>query len=409
MERRAARDAMGVVAWPNLLAAYPGMWGDYLAPLKKGSRPRIPDDVRTVTVSGTRSRSTSPRAVNPTSFTFSELSQITPLPQSWDLYEPSTLACSRPGRAASRATTALHWRDLVGGLLLHPLDRRREPRAVDGLRRPVRHSHRRHLGERHRGGAVRRRSTCFAHSRSTRLTTRRRDRHRCDVGAERRPVAAASLQRDRRDRDGAEPGRRRVGTAPAASLLSFVPCSSWPGAWRCSPTRWWTRATLPIAPGAARHLTRAVPSHDPLSPRSGYRESVLAPWSTSYFTTSLAARGGRPRRQCSRSPTSAWRSSPWSTRPRSRGPGRLRGRDHRPGPDVAGHVVRDDGRQPRALQRRRAAALLTSHGWHLAPGKLITCATPAKCGPGITGGRRCDSLSSSRLVAPPPRSSTRSA
>src|ERR1019366_7486560 len=81
--------AQGVMEWMNLLAAFPGMWGDYLAPLRGSQAVGLPDIVRAITVGGNPVPFPLAGPVNPTWFTDNELSQITPLPRSWDVYEPA--------------------------------------------------------------------------------------------------------------------------------------------------------------------------------------------------------------------------------------------------------------------------------------------------------------------------------
>ena len=67
----------------------PACGGTTSRPLPSGQVLGIPDDLREVTVSGPTVTLSLAAPVNPTWFTDSELSQITPLPGSWDRYEPS--------------------------------------------------------------------------------------------------------------------------------------------------------------------------------------------------------------------------------------------------------------------------------------------------------------------------------
>ena len=53
----------------------------------------------------------------------------------------------------------------------------------------------------------------------------------------------------------------------------------------------------------------------------------------------------------------------------------------------AGKAQTASGNGPFPFSIAKAKALLTSHGWTVAPGGTTTCADPAKCGPGIAKGK----------------------
>jgi peptide/nickel transport system substrate-binding protein len=53
----------------------------------------------------------------------------------------------------------------------------------------------------------------------------------------------------------------------------------------------------------------------------------------------------------------------------------------------AGRAATSSGEGPYPFSIAKAKALLTSHGWTVAPGGTTTCTDPAKCGPGIAKGK----------------------
>ena len=74
-----------VMLWMNLMAAFPARWADYIPPLPNGQKLGIPDDVKSITISGNSLTFHLSNAVSPQWFTYNELSQITPMPAAWDL------------------------------------------------------------------------------------------------------------------------------------------------------------------------------------------------------------------------------------------------------------------------------------------------------------------------------------
>ena len=383
--------AQGVVEWLNLLASYPGMWGDYLAPV--AGRPQgLPDDVRAVAVSGSSVTLTLAAAVNPTWFTYSELSQLTVLPASWDVFEPSRPHVSETGPAsvtanhgdytASTTAAGCYSARWVGdgnhgpsATFLDPLGTRtvvgtasiaQAQRCVDvvELMRSMSFDTADYTTS---GTDV---ASAFQIGDGPwRLTTYHRGAGVITMAANR--AAGAS------------------GQHPAASALSFVPCTTDASCVALLAHGVVDQGVLPIAD--APHVTSlaAGPSHNPLR-ATGYRETVVAPWSTSYFPYNFSSRLGADGRAGRVFAQQYFRQAFQS----------LVDQPAVIDQDLGGYGVTTTGpvpaqpasgfatvvANPAPFGVSRAAALLAGHGWHLAPRATTTCTVPSKCGAGIAKG-----------------------
>jgi peptide/nickel transport system substrate-binding protein len=384
--------AEGVVEWLNLLASFPGMWGDYLAPLPSGQAAGIPDDLRGVTVSGETVTMSLAAPVNPTWFTFSELSQITPLPASWDRYEPSHPHVPVTGPAS---ITASHG-DFTG------------PTSDAGCYSTS------WVGDGTKGP-----STAFVDPLGTRTVvpaTAVAQAQRCvdvvqlfrsmafdtaDYTASGTDVAAAWGTSDGpwrlatfRHTTGAYtmvPNRATgaSGQRAAATLLSFVPCASAASCESLLARGVVDQGTLPLADAPTVRSLAAGPSHNPLH-AMGYREQVVAPWSTSYvpynFDSTSGARGHAGRVFSQRYFRQAFQSLVDQPAVIARDLGGYGVATTGPIPTTPATAFATTTANPAPYSVSRSAALLSAHGWHVAPGKLTTCAVPSKCGPGIPHG-----------------------
>ena len=91
--------AQDVIFWLNLLATNPGFWAGYVPPLKDGTPLGLPDLLSSVTVPNASTVVLNlSRAVSPDWFTSNQLSQITPMPQAWDIEPTGTVATNFPAR-----------------------------------------------------------------------------------------------------------------------------------------------------------------------------------------------------------------------------------------------------------------------------------------------------------------------
>lgn len=384
--------AQGVVEWLNLLAAFPGMWGDYVAPLAGGVPLGIPDDLRDVAVSGATVTMTLSRPVNPTWFTFSELSQITPLPASWDRYEPAHPRIPETGPTsitgnggdftAPTSDAGCYSSSWIGDGNHGPSAAFSDPL---GTRTVV------------PAGAIAQAQRCVdvvELFRSMAFDTANYTTPGTDVAAAWEtsdgPWKLSSFHRS----TGAYAfvpnlAEGASGQRPAASLLEFLPCA---GAAGCAALLVHDRVDqgiVPLADAPAVRSLAAGPSHNPLA-REGFREQVVAPWSTSYLpynfrsTTGAGGRAGKVFSQAYfRRALQSLVNQPQSI-----------------DQDLNGYGVATTGpipttpvtpfataiANPAPFSVAGAAALLSSHGWHVAPGGLTVCATPAKCGGGIARG-----------------------
>ncbi len=70
--------AQDAVFWLNMMQVEKGVWAGYVP----GT---LPDDVKSITATGTKLTITTSAPVNPNWFTYNELSQITPMPMAWDI------------------------------------------------------------------------------------------------------------------------------------------------------------------------------------------------------------------------------------------------------------------------------------------------------------------------------------
>jgi peptide/nickel transport system substrate-binding protein len=384
--------AQGVMEWMNLLAAYPGMWGDYLAPLRDSQLVGIPDDVRDVTVAGNTVTFTLAGPVNPTWFTDNELSQITPLPQSWDVYEPAHPHLPSTGPTSIRG---------AGGHYTGPV----APAGCYGTL---------WIGDGNTGP-----SRTFVDPLGTKtvvVPASVAQAQRCvDVVYLLRSMSAdtpdyttagTAVAGAWRTSDG--PWRLAAfhagtgaitmtpnlaagasGAEPTAAALAFVPCAGPAACEALVAAGQVDQGPLPLADAPKVGSLGSAPRHNPLA-KKGYRETVAAPWATSYmpynFDSRLGAAGhaGMVFRQL------YFRQAVQE----------LVDQRTMIAQGLAGYGVATDGPVP-TLPRSaysasvsspyhfsvaKAASLLASHGWHVAPGKVATCTDAAKCGAGIPKG-----------------------
>ena len=384
--------AQGVLEWLNLLAAFPGMWGDYLAPLPSGQPLGIPDDIRSVTVSGSTVTMALAGPVNPTWFTDSELSQITPLPASWDRYEPSHphVPATGPmsitgnlgrftGPTSDAGCYATHWigdgNKGPGAAFVDPLGTRTVVPAAE-------------IPQAQRCVDVVQlfRSMAFDTS---------------DYATAGTDVAAAwglsdgpwrLLTYHRATGAYALAPNRAVGASgqhATAVLLSFVPCA---GAAACEALLAHgtvDQGTLPLADAPPVRSLAAGPSRNPLRTK-GYREQVVAPWSTSFapynFASTNGAGGHAGRVFAQHYFRQAFQSlvdQPAIIAGALSGYGVA---TTAPIPTVPASPFATAVNNPAPFSVAKAAALLVSHGWRLAPGRRTTCVAPKQCGAGIPRG-----------------------
>jgi peptide/nickel transport system substrate-binding protein len=384
--------AQGVVEWLNLLAAFPGMWGDYLAPLPSGVPLGIPDDVRFVVVSGSTVTMTLSGPVNPTWFTDSELSQITPLPASWDRYEPSrphvpatgpmSIAASRGHFTAATADAGCYSSHWIGdgntgpsATFVDPLGTRTVVAAIDASQ-----------AQRCEDVVQLYRSMAFDTSDYASPGTDVAAAFGLSDGPWRllsfHPSAGAYTMAPNR-----APGAS--GQHPTAALLSFVPCASAAACAGLLQRGIVDQGELPLADAPQVSSLVAGPSRNLLRAK-GYREQVVAPWSTSYLPynfASTAGAGGHAGRVFSqRYFRLAFQSLVDQTSMISQALSGYGVVTSAPIPSDPKNAFSSRVTNPAPFSVARSAALLASHGWHLAPGRLTTCAVPKKCGPGVPRG-----------------------
>ncbi|HEV3213173.1 MAG TPA: ABC transporter substrate-binding protein [Acidimicrobiales bacterium] len=397
--------AQGVVEWLNLLAAYPGMWGDYLAPTPTGVPLGIPDDVRAVAVSGNTVTMTLAGPVNPTWFTDSELSQITPLPASWDRYEPSHphVPATGPlsisgnlgrftGPTANAGCYSTHWigdGNLgPGAAFVDPLGTRTVVQAADVPQ-----------AQRCVDAVQLFRSMAFDTADYATAGTdvaaafglsdgpwRLLTYHRATGGYTFAPNRAAGAS----------------GQHPAATLLSFVPCAGTASCEGLLARGVVDQGALPLADAPRVSSLAAGPSRNPLR-AAGYREQVVAPWATTFmpynFASTSGAAGHAGRVFAQRYFRLAFQSlvdQPAIIGQALSGYGVV---TTAPIPTDPSSAFSTAVANPAPFNVAHAAALLASHGWHLAPGRRTTCSVPAKCGVGIPRGTP---LAFSIVYAPSP-------
>jgi peptide/nickel transport system substrate-binding protein len=382
----------GVLEWLNLLAAYPGMWGDYLAPLPSGQALGIPDDLREVTVSGQTVTMTLAAPVNPTWFTDSELSQITPLPASWDRYEPSHLHVPLTGPTsitgnhgeftAPTADAGCYSSTWLGDGTAGPSASFVDPL---GTRTVV------------PATAVAQAQRCIAVVQLYRSMAF----DRADYATPGTDVAATFGTSDGPWRlatfyaaTGAysmQPNRAvgASGQRAAATALAFVPCASAAACAALLTNRLVDQGPLPLVDAPTVRAIAAGPSHNPLRTK-GYREQVVAPWSTSYlpynFASTAGARGHAGHVFSQHYFRQAFQSLVDQPRVIARDLGGYGVATTGPIPTTPKSTFAPATTDHAPFGTARSAALLSSHGWHVAPGKLTTCTAPAKCGAGIPRG-----------------------
>jgi peptide/nickel transport system substrate-binding protein len=384
--------AQGVLAWLNLLAAYPGIWGDYLAPLRGSQLVGIPDDVREVTVAGNTVTFTLSGPVNPTWFTDNELSQITPLPRSWDLYEPGHPHLAATGPTSIRGAAG-HYTGSVASAGCYGT------RWIgDGNHGPTR-NFLDPLGTRTvvAAGSVAQAARCVDEvylMRSLSSDTRDYTTPGSDVAAAWRTsdgpwrlaaydVATGAISMTPNRAPGAS------GAHPTAAALSFVPCA---GAAACEAlvaAGHVDQGPLPVADAPRISNLAAAPQRNPLA-KDGYRESVVAPWATSYMPYNFQSRLG----------ADGHAGTVFKQRYFRQALQELVDQRTMIDQGLDGYGVATDGpvptdptspysssvASPYHFSVAKAAELLATHGWHVAPGKLTTCTDPGKCGSGIPAG-----------------------
>jgi len=384
--------AQGVMEWMNLLAAFPGMWGDYLAPLRASQLVGIPDDVRDISVAGSTITFTLAGPVNPTWFTSNELSQITPLPRSWDVYEPAHphLPTTGPtsirgnrgrytGSVAAAGCYGTHW---IGDGNNGPARTFVDPL---GTKTVVTAS----------GLAAARRCVDAVY------LMRSLSADAADYTTAGTPVAGAWRTSDGPWRLAAyhastgailmAPNRSRgaSGVKPTAGALAFVPCGDAAACEALVAARQVDQGPLPLADAPAVSSLAAAARKNPLA-QKGYRESVSAPWATTYmpynFDSRLGARGraGNVFRQLYF--RQAFQQLVDQTTMIDKGLGGYGVPTEAPVPTDPPSAYAPSSPSPYRFSIGKAAALLSAHGWHVAPGKLATCLVAAKCGAGIPKG-----------------------
>ncbi len=385
-------DAADVVQWLNLDAAYPSAWADYLAPLPSGQPLGLPDDLRAVAVSGARVTLTLSGPVDPTWFTYSELSQITPLPGAWDLYEPSHphLQASGPnslagngghftGSTASGGCDATHW---IGtgttgpsSVFLDPMGTKTVVTAanVAQAQRCV------DVVELMRSASADTQHYTAAGTDTARLFSLSDGPWRLLTYS----LATGSITFAPNLAAGAS------GARPAATRLDLVPCGSNTACLALLSSGRVDQGALPIAEAPSTPSLADAPAHNPLA-KDGYREAVAAGWTTTFMPYNFLSQKGAGGRAGKVFQQLYFRQGFQSLVDQSRwiataldGYGVLTDSPIPSDPPSAFSHVRTN---PYPHSLARAAMLLRTHGWHVAPGKLTTCATPKLCGPGIAKG-----------------------
>ena len=402
----------GVVEWLNLLASFPGMWGDYVAPLPTGQPLGLPDDLRQVAVSGATVTLTLAAPVNPTWFTFSELSQITPLPASWDRYEPTHPHVAATGPTsitgnhgdftAATADAGCYSSTWLGNGNHGPGATFTDPL---GTRTVV------------PSAQVAQAQRCV----DVVLLYRSMALDTADYTTPGTDVAAAWGTSDGPWRLAAfhhatgaytmSPNRTvgASGQRATASLLAFVPCATPAACEGLLAAGLVDQGTLPLADAPAVRSPAAGPSHNPLRAK-GYREQVVAPWSTSYLpynfasTSGAAGHAGRVFSQrYFRQAFQALVDQPAAIAQDLNGYGVTTAAPIPTAPPTPFATSTTTG-VPHSTSR--SAALLAAHGWHVAPGSSRRASCRRSAARASLGGRRSRSGSST----PPrrPRSRTRS-
>jgi peptide/nickel transport system substrate-binding protein len=384
--------AEGVVEWLNLDTSYPGMWGDYLAPLPTGVPLGLPDDLRAVTVTGQTVTLTLAAPVNPTWFTYSELSQLTPLPASWDLYEP---ARPRVPLTGPSSITGNHG-DFTSAT------------AVAGC-----------YGDRWVGTGTTGVSNTYVDPSGTRTVVpaagvaqaikcvdavtllRSLSADTADYTAAGTDVAATWGRADgpwRLASYNAATGavamapNRAVGASgqhAAATLLRFVPCGSAAACVGLLHRGVVDQGTLPLGDAPPVRSFVEGPSRNPLR-AAGYRETVVAPWATSYFPYNFRSARGAGGRAGHVFAQAYFRLAFQSLVDQ---PTAIADQFHGYGVDTTGPVPSTPSTgfatstgNPAPFSVARARGLLAAHGWHVAPGHLTVCVVASRCGTGIAKG-----------------------
>jgi peptide/nickel transport system substrate-binding protein len=384
--------AEGVVEWLNLLASFPGMWGDYLAPLPGGPVLGLPDDLRRVDVNGSAVTLTLATSVNPTWFTYSQLSQLTPLPASWDLYEPTrphvpltgptSITAAHGHFTAPTADAGCYGTHWVGdgnlgpsSTFLDPLGTRTVVVAAD----------------------VAQAQRCV----SVVQVMRSMSADTADYTTAGTDVAAAFETSDGPWRLlGYHPASGAITMAPnrapgasgqraAATALSFVPCASAATCTALVAQGRVDQGTLPVASAPQVSSLAQAPARNPLR-KAGYRETVVAPWATSYFPYNFNSRlgaGGRAgwvfQQRYVRQAFQSLVDQATVIQKDLHGYGVA---TDAPVPTTPASGFASAAANPSPFGIARAAAILTRHGWHVTAHGTTTCQNPAACGTGIAKG-----------------------
>jgi peptide/nickel transport system substrate-binding protein len=384
--------AADVVDWLNLDAAFPSAWADDLAPVVAGQHVGIPDDIRAVAVSGQTITLTLAGPVDPTWFTYSELSQLTPLPVSWDRYEPThpRVPLTGPasisgnggnftGATASAGCNSARWigdgNDGPSSTFVDPLGQETVVTAANVAQ-----------AQRCVDVVELMRSASADTANYTMAGTDVASLFDVSDGPWRLlsyNAATGSITFAPNTVAGAS------GNHATAHRLDLVPCTTATACLDLLQSGRVDQGILPLADAPATPSLASAPGHNPLH-KDGYTEHVTETWTTSFmpynFDSTLGAdrHAGRVFQQLYfRQAFQSLVDQPaWIAQ------------------DLHGYGVQGDApvpiEPPSAFSHLRtnpypfdvadAATLLTHHGWHVDPTGITTCAIPAKCGAGIPRG-----------------------
>jgi peptide/nickel transport system substrate-binding protein len=382
----------GVVEWMNLDAAFPSLWADYLHPLRTGPLLGIPDDVRSIAVSGRTLTFTLSSSVNPTWFTDNELSQITPLPSAWDRYEPSHLHVPMSGpnsvRAhlgyftAKTASAGCYGDTWIGNGNHGPGVAVLDPLGAETVVPKA---------------AASQAARCVDVVELFRSVSADATDY-TDAGTNVAAVWGISDGPWRLSRYVPSTGALTMvpntapgvaGPRPSAAALEFAPCTSDASCAALLTHGDVDQGALPSADAPHIVSLASAPAHNPLA-SAGYRESVVEPWSISFLPYNFASRdgaGGRAgavfRQLYVRQALQSLDRESAMVASSLRGYGTV---TDAPVPTVAGPSLVPAMKQPDPFDVARARALLAAHGWRVDPGGVTKCAVAASCGPGIVKG-----------------------
>jgi peptide/nickel transport system substrate-binding protein len=379
--------ARGVVAWMNLDASFPGLWADYLAPLRGGRAAGLPDDVESIAVSGATVTFTLSGPVDPTWFTDNELSQITPLPAAWDRYEPSRPKVPMVGPesvsahgghfTAPTASAGCYGDTWVGDGNHGPSDQFVDPLGDDTVVQRSASS----LASRCVDEVELMRSLSADATDYTVPGTDVSETWELSDGPWRLSeydAATGALTLVANTAPGA------AGPRPTAAALEFVPCATAAACAGLLADGDVDQGELPVPDAPRTSSLAAAPRHNPLA-GDGYRETVTLPWAIDYVPynfDSVIGAGGHAGavldqlvvRQALQSldDQSAMVDSS------------LRG--YGAATDAPVPAVGAPFDNPYPFDVGRARSLLATHGWSVRAGGLTRCAVAARCGSGIPKG-----------------------